>query len=80
MNVWLNDQQICSNLTLKNLPGTVYHATVNSGSNTFRAEALNQGTVGPNTASIQVSNVIEGTETQQWNLKTGAIAVLEIRY
>jgi hypothetical protein len=44
--------------------------TLSPGVNTIEILALNQGTLGTNTAGIAISNVVSGNASQSWGLST----------
>jgi hypothetical protein len=46
--------------------------------NLIEIKALNEGSQSPNTASIAISNVIQGRAQQEWSLKTGQIGRLRV--
>lgn len=55
---------------------TKVHATkqiqLRRGPNTIEVTALNEGDFSPNTASLTISNVVRGSDSQKWGLVEGA--------
>ena len=78
INLFLNSRLIARNikLTKKRITFTL---NLPQRMNVLEVEALNEGTRSPNTASIEISNVIFGRRQQEWRLKTGQRGRMEIR-
>lgn len=55
---------------LKNAGQTVA-VTLGPGPNTVKVTALNEGSLSPNTAGLDISHVVAGNASQSWNLLTG---------
>jgi len=64
-------------VTLKK-KGTVLRLPLRYGRHTFQVKALNQGRVGPNTASMRITGVVRGRARQKWSLKRGQLAGMTI--
>ena len=58
--------------------GTAFPLTLTSGDNLFEIRAVNEGTAPPNTALLQISDVVAGEESQQWRLATGEVGRVTI--
>ena len=52
--------------------------TLNSGKNLFEVEAVNEGDASPNTASVHISNVTAGQDTQISSRKSGTKASMNL--
>ncbi|MGK5090938.1 fibronectin type III domain-containing protein [Deltaproteobacteria bacterium TL4] len=79
IKVILNNEVLQEDLTLTNA-AKIMKVTINTlQSNILKVIALNEGSMSPNTASMKVSHVIFGQETQNWKLNTGDTAYLEIK-
>lgn len=52
--------------------------TLRQGMNRVTVRAENEGNVPPNTASVALSNVISGTDTQRWDIHEGETAAFTI--
>lgn len=70
INLLVNDQVVVSDLSLTNAEQT-FPLVLNLGENTITVEALNEGSVSPNTASVTLTNVVVGPSTQSYSLLTG---------
>jgi PKD repeat protein len=68
--IYLNHKIIRSSLVLKK-EKTKIELNLTDNINIIEIKALNEGTVSPNTASIEIEGVIEGENKQSWRLKTG---------
>jgi|GEM_PF-4238466 len=58
--------------------GTVLTLNLPKGATTLTIKAVNEGRSSPNTASIQISHVKQGKNSQRWNLKTNQQASMKI--
>lgn len=70
INLLVNDVVVVPDLSLTNAEQS-FDLLLNPGENTLTVEALNEGSVSPNTASISLSNVISGPSVQSYALLTG---------
>lgn len=77
INIYLNGSLLKGNVTLKKKKSKI-DVTLNSGSNTFEVEAVNEGTVPPNTASVRISNVTKGRGTQIYKRQSGQRASMNL--
>ncbi|GAB4142428.1 MAG: hypothetical protein Tsb009_12760 [Planctomycetaceae bacterium] len=76
--LYVNDKPI-GRIQLKNSKQrTRLSLNLADGVHTLTVKALNQGTSGPNTASISISNVTKGKSSQRWNLKTSQQTSMKI--
>lgn len=73
VNITLNGASVAGGVTLAKAPKT-FTLKLNPGSNTISIYAVNEGSVGPNTASIKISHVTSGKAEQTYsiNQKTSA--------
>jgi hypothetical protein len=69
--IYLNGALIVDNHVLVDAPGTTFSLLLQPGNNTLEVYAINEGSVSPNTALLQISNVIAGQSVQQWRLASG---------
>jgi hypothetical protein len=60
--------------------GTIFPVDYRLGRNVLVIHALNEGNLTPNTASIGLADVVQGPNTQQYGLPTGATVQLVITY
>jgi len=51
--------------------GASINLQLSRGSHRFEVRALNQGSVGPNTAALSITGVVKGNPRQSWSLTTG---------
>jgi hypothetical protein len=58
--------------------GTTLRLPLPFGHHRFQVRAMNEGSQGPNTASMSISSVTAGRATQDWSLKTGQVATMDI--
>ncbi len=65
-------------LTLEGPPGTRIRTGLNPGVAVVTIEALNEGAYSPNTAAVNIDNVVEGNSGQHYSLRTGEIATLRV--
>jgi len=77
INVYLNGNLIRGNVILKNTKMS-FQVTLNSGQNNFEIEAVNEGRIPPNTASVKISHVTSGPATQIYERKSGARASMAL--
>lgn len=71
VSVRLNGASIASNHVLAAPPGNLIRVTLAGGINSLEIYAHNEGDVPPNTARIQISNVVDGPPDQEWSLGLG---------
>jgi len=74
----VNGEYILTNHTLVGPPGTTVPVTLKSGENSLVVHADNMGSRIPNTAQLEISNVIVGKSVQFWDLWTGEDALWTI--
>jgi len=77
VDVYLNGRLIRHNVLLQRQK-TSFNLQIGRGVNTLSIRALNEGSSSPNTASMEISHVIQGKRQQQWKLKTGQTGSLRI--
>jgi len=70
INIYLNGQLFKGNVILTNKKEE-FQVKLNSGNNTFEVEAVNEGSVSPNTASVRISHVTLGKASQIYEKKSG---------
>jgi hypothetical protein len=78
VNVYLNGRLIRSNLLLGKSPINI-RLNLYTGSNVVEIKAMNEGSQSPNTASIKITNVVQGKSQQKWQLKSGQTGKMRIR-
>jgi hypothetical protein len=78
IDLTVNGINYFSNHVLTGPPGTTRNVLLNSGNNNLTVRADNEGGSPPNTAAIQISNVISGNPDQYWSLSTGEITTMTI--
>jgi len=79
VNIYLNEKEIDSNVKLNGLYYTIHIRLEEKGYNRIDIEAINQGSVGPNTAEFVVYDDKGNVLTHKaWNLKKGNVATLGI--
>ncbi len=74
----LNGDVVLFEHVLVGPPGTEFELELTEGENTLHIIAINEGTTPPNTASIIISNVIEGEALQEWRLEQDQIGHIVI--
>jgi len=79
VDIYVNGSLVVSNHILRGAPGRSIPLTLNDGSNTVRIHADNEGTAPPNTATLYVSDVVDGPSEQIWSIGRGEEAVFHIR-
>ncbi len=77
ITLYLNGQPLRSNIALTKSKQS-FQVHLSSGANKFGVKALNEGSVSPNTASVQVSNVTSGRPIQVYSIKTGQQASMNL--
>ena len=77
INIYLNNRLIKGNLRLKKSKRS-FPVQLNSGKNRFVVEAVNEGTVSPNTASVRISNVTSGKALQIYERRSGKKASMRL--
>ena len=77
INIYLNGQLFKGNVRLTNKKKK-FQVKLNSGSNTFEVEAVNEGSISPNTASVRISHVTAGRGTQIYERKSGKRASMNL--
>ena len=77
VNVYLNGRLISNNLMLKR-NRTNIRLNLSTGSNVVEIKALNEGSQSPNTASMKITNVVQGKSQQKWGLKRGQTGRMRI--
>ena len=77
INIYLNGQLFKGNVRLTNAKKK-FQVKLNSGNNTFEVEAVNEGSIPPNTASVRISHVTSGRGTQIYERKSGKRASMNL--
>lgn len=78
IKLYLNEKSLRYNIDLRS-GGFSYYFELKEGYNRLDFKALNQGTLGPNTAELQVYDTKDVLLTQkEWNLNTNETATLGI--
>jgi len=77
INIYLNGQLFKGNIRLTNAKKK-FQVKLNSGSNTFEVEAVNEGSISPNTASVRISHVTSGRGSQIYERKSGKRASMNL--
>lgn len=77
VDLYLNGRVVRQNILLQRAK-TTFQLQINRGANTLEIRALNEGSSSPNTASMEISHVVQGRQNQKWNLKTGQTGRLRI--
>jgi len=77
VDVYLNGSPVVVGHVLTET-GTVFALELSAGENLFEIYAVNEGTVSPNTALLEISDVTEGLTSQQWRLAAGEYGRLTI--
>jgi hypothetical protein len=78
IDIFLNGSKVLSNHTLVAPPGYKLDLNLDSGANTLSIKALNEGTVSPNTATVQVSDVVSGEGEKVYDIHEGTFAGFNI--
>lgn len=78
INIYLNGQLIKADLKLDGSRQS-FPVTLMSGQNIFEVEAVNEGSVSPNTASVKISDVIAGKDTQIYQRKSSQRASMFLK-
>jgi hypothetical protein len=78
VTIILNGSVLEANHVLQGPPGVTISVDLLPGINTLSIQALNEGTVSPNTAQISFTNVVDGEAVQEWRLLTGETGSLNI--
>ncbi len=78
VNLYLNGDLFISGHVLVGGAGTSFPMDLLPGPNTLEIYAVNEGSVTPNTALLQVTNVIEGPAAQEWRLSQGETGSLTV--
>lgn len=76
----VNGVYILRDYTLVGYPGKTVNVTLKSGTNDVVVHALNEGTVPPNTATVEISNVTKGNPAQKWEINIGSNASFKIYF
>ncbi len=77
INIYLNNRLLKKDIRLKNKKQS-FQLRLNPGKNIFEIEAVNEGTSPPNTASVQISNVVQGKSVQIAKKKSGQKAAMTL--
>ena len=77
INIYLNGKVLQKNILLKNKKQT-FRVQLSGGRNLFEVEAVNEGAMPPNTATVEISNVTKGQPTQIYERKTGQRASMNL--
>ncbi|MFP4115392.1 MAG: hypothetical protein ACOC0E_09205 [Spirochaetota bacterium] len=77
VDLYLNGELVAENHVLE-AAGTTFALTLRAGDNVFEVHAVNEGTVTPNTALLEISHVVDGPTAQEWRLYAGETGSLTI--
>jgi hypothetical protein len=77
INIYLNGKLFKGNVRLTNKKKK-FQVKLNSGNNTFEVEAVNEGSIPPNTASVRISHVTLGRASQIYEKKSGKRASMNL--
>ena len=69
IDILLNGKLIRKGIVLKKLKQS-FPVTLNKGNNVFGVRAVNEGSVSPNTATVQFSDVTQGKDLQVYEIKS----------
>ncbi len=78
IDIRLNGNTVVVHHVLVGPPGTAFLVSLQGGANLLDVVAINEGTVGPNTAQLSISNVTVGEAVQVWRLsapQTGSLTI-----
>mgnify|MGYP006290060947 CR=1 FL=1 len=78
VDLYLNGNLIVAGHILVAEPGTTFPVTLQAGENTLEVYAVNEGSVTPNTALLEISHVTAGLDSQEWRLGAGESGSLTI--
>lgn len=78
VDLLLNGVPVVTGHVLAADPGTTFPLTLRPGQNVFEVYAVNEGSVSPNTALLEISNVTVGLTSQEWRLAAGEYGGLTI--
>jgi hypothetical protein len=78
VDLYLNGSAVALGHVLAGGAGTTFGLTLAAGENVFEVYAVNEGSVSPNTALLEISHVVQGLTTQQWRLAAGEYGRLTI--
>lgn len=74
----LNGALVVANHVLVGGLGTSFALALEPGENTLSIYAVNEGSITPNTALMEVTDVIEGPVAQEWRLLAGETGTLTV--
>ena len=77
INIYLNSTLLRGSITLKKSKRS-FPVQLNSGKNRFEVQAVNEGTISPNTTSVRISNVTSGKALQIYEKKSGQKANMRL--
>lgn len=77
INMFLNGKLLKGNILLTKKKKK-FDVLLTSGSNMFEIEAVNEGSVSPNTASVRISHVTQGRSAQVYERKSGKKADMKL--
>ena len=77
INIYVNGRQLRAGVLLTKAKQSI-QISLNGGKNLFEVEAVNEGDVSPNTASVHISNVIAGSDTQISSRRNGQKASMNL--
>lgn len=78
VDLYLNGNLIVAGHILVAEPGTTFPVTLQAGENMLEVFAVNEGSVTPNTALLEISHVTAGPDAQEWRLGAGESGSLTI--
>lgn len=79
VHIRLNGITVAAEHVLVGPPGTEIPVTLVGGANVLEITAVNEGSVGPNTAQLSISDVSQGEPVQEWRLSVGQTGSMTIR-
>jgi len=78
VDLYLNGTAFSLGHVLAGGDGTTFPLDLRSGENVFEVYAVNEGSISPNTALLEIANVVEGVSSQEWRLAAGETGRLTI--
>ncbi|MHC4134394.1 MAG: hypothetical protein ACYS0K_05365 [Planctomycetota bacterium] len=78
VDVYVNSEFVRENVVLAAPPGITVAVALKSGANSVKIHADDEGQYSPNTASVEISDVISGPSQQGWGLDTDEDAIFTI--
>ena len=78
VDLYINGSLFVAGHVLVGGAGTSFPMDLVPGENVLEIYAVNEGTVVPNTALLQITNVVQGPVAQQWRLSSGETGRLTV--